>query len=151
MAGYIRIYNEDEPLQTQATTEISEYDMQDEERIATRCMMALIQYGCTEEEAFSYMNNMRVTHSTPAKEPLPPIIKYDPTPVYILWMLASIPYIEEEDLSAYFIAMNAHKRAEKINELSSITKEEVTEHYRKYGTLAEKSWAYLNSFFKVWK
>lgn len=92
-----------------------------------------------------YITEFTVKYS-PVKDPKEKEV--DLNPYYLLRMLLLIPVIPEEVVHWMYVQEEAMKAQKRILADAEYVKSLQDEHYKKYGTIAEKAKTYLSNFFK---
>ena len=133
----------------------TQQEVRDEEDLGIKMYYALLAYWFDEEWALNYMDSMKVQNEQKTEARETPISRhespYNPTPIIILWLITGSPRITDdvlETLSTRQVVEEAMEAEKEILEITNKVAKEKNRHYQTYGTLLEKSKAYLSSIFK---
>lgn len=106
---------------------------------------SLKDHKTVRETIHEYVTGFDILLLNPPEEKEP---KIDLRPYVFLRFILSLPIIPEEVLHAMYVQEAAKESQKIILAEAEKIKSLQTEHYQKYGTLIEKSKAYLSKFFK---
>lgn len=106
---------------------------------------SLKDHKTVRETIHEYVTGFDILLLNPPEEKEPEV---DLRPYVFLRFILSLPIIPEEVLHAMYVQEAAKESQKIILAEAEKIKSLQTEHYQKYGTLIEKSKAYLSKFFK---